>query len=275
MLKSLLHVILLSFFMLFINGCNENQGELLTSPHTIECATDTECLANDSLAPEEGEESYGYSTKDDEQIVALYEDTASFFEGFSSHFFVLHEPSASYANAFASKKDGYNYIYFGREMFYLLKNDNPDKSYINVLGVMSHEYGHIVQFNTSIDESKIEVTPSNNLKNPLKRQTVNVGSTVVLSELEADAFSGYFMYSHLRSRDAVIDYITMMADLGDKEFGSEQHHGTPQQRKEAAELGIIAAKKLVENNVSLTWEELRYSFLGRIESEILYPKDFE
>jgi len=239
-------------------ACDEGAGPALTSPHYITCANDTECLADESLDDE----------KDTELIHNLYNDTALFFDAYSTDFFIFHEPSRDYANAFASRKDGHNYIYFGNEMYYLLKEGNPDNHYINVLGVMAHEFAHIVQFNLDIDESKIEV-------NRNKRQTVNVGDTVVLSELEADAFSGYFMYHKLRSRDAVIEFITMMASLGDRQFESEQHHGTPLQRKSAAELGILAAKKLEENNITLSWSELRYQFLGRIESTILHDKDFE
>lgn len=243
--------------ILFIQGCNEESKAILPSPHNIRCVGQVECLANETLG----------NVKDDKLLFNVYNITAEFFSEYPTSFFILHEPTAFDANAFASRKNGNNYIYFGEQMFYLLKADNEDDYYVNILGILAHEYAHIVQFNLDVDRKKIDI-------NRNQRQVINIGESIILSELEADAFSGYFMYHTLMRREAIVEFIDMMASLGDYAFESKQHHGTPQQRQAAAELGILAAKDLDENNITLSFKELRYKFLGDIISTILIDSDF-
>jgi len=252
-MKTLIQMCFIFTFFLFFQGCQEEEP-VLGSPHTITCAADTECVADESLGDEE----------DDKLLRSLFDEATAFFGGFKTHLFVLHEPSPAYANAFASRKDGHNYIYIGKEMFYQIKEERPHNLGISIMAIIVHEYAHIMQFSLSIDEDKIEV----------QRQVVNVGKSVVLSELEADAFSGYFIYDKLKSANAVMECLALLEALGDHEFESAQHHGTPEQRKQAAELGIEAARELEASGVTLSFRELRYRFLSDIESTILYDEDF-
>ena len=199
---------------------------------------------------------------DDLTVAAIYYDVATFFE-FNTIFNFFNEGSEENMNAFATDL---NYLFFGKYMFDALKKASPDNYSTMVSGIMAHEYGHIVQFNTFLNTALLAPT----------RQPINVGSTVVLSELEADAFSGLYMYFKLNSESQIEAYFELLEELGDNAFTSPDHHGTSEQRQAAAAYGIIAADYIITNNLqnSVDWVDLRTEFLRGIAQYILFDINY-
>jgi hypothetical protein len=202
------------------------------------------------------------NASDDTAVATIYYDVASFFE-FNTIFNFFNEGSAQNMNAFATDT---NYLFFGTYMFEAIKKASPQNYATMVSGIMAHEYGHIVQFNTYVDTSKLAP----------KRQTVNVGSTIVLSELEADAFSGLYMYFKLNSQAQIEAYFNMLEELGDSAFTDPNHHGTSEQRQAAAAYGILAADYIITNNLQdyIEWVDIRGEFIKGIAQYILYDVDY-
>ncbi len=90
-----------------------------------------------------------------------------------------------------------------------------------IAGIMAHEWGHIAQFMSGI-----------------KRPTPQM-------ELQADFLAGWYMgYKHVNGFATVM--ISGLADSlyskGDYYFWSEQHHGTPMQRRDAMMQGYDLAR---------------------------------
>jgi len=199
---------------------------------------------------------------DDTAVATIYYDVASFFE-FNTIFNFFNEGSVENMNAFATDT---NYIFFGKYMFDAIKKASPQNYITMISGIMAHEYGHIVQFNTYIDTSQLAP----------KRQTVNIGSTIVLSELEADAFSGLYMYFKLNSEAQIEAYFDMLEELGDSAFTDPNHHGTSEQRQAAAAYGILAADYIISNNLQdyIEWVDIRDEFIEGIAQYILYDVDY-
>ena len=90
--------------------------------------------------------------------------------------------------------------------------------------ILAHEYGHQIQFANDIINDELEQTPENTRR----------------VELMADAFAAYFM-AHRKGPFLQPLIITRYAKTafaaGDCAFDSPGHHGTPNQRRKAAELG--------------------------------------
>jgi hypothetical protein len=199
---------------------------------------------------------------DDTTVETIYYDVASFFE-FNTIFNFFDEGSQDAMNAFATET---NYIFFGTHMFDAIKSASPNNYATMISGIMAHEYGHIVQFNTYVNTAYLAP----------KRQSVDVGSTIVLSELEADAFSGLYMYFKLSSETEIQAYFDMLEELGDTAFTSPDHHGTSEQRQAAAAYGIIAADYIISNNLQydIEWIDIRTEFLQGIAQYILFESDY-
>lgn len=91
--------------------------------------------------------------------------------------------------------------------------------------VLAHEFGHHVQFEDGLDASTL---PAPEASRRL--------------ELMADTFGSYYL-THLRGAHVglrrVTDFVKLFYDLGDCQFTSAVHHGTPAQRAKAAEFGAI------------------------------------
>lgn len=86
-------------------------------------------------------------------------------------------------------------------------------------GILAHEYGHHLQYDLQLfgEETSPEATR--------------------LTELEADAYAAYYL-SHprgerLRNR-RVEQFVRTYFEIGDCSFESDGHHGTPDQREDAA-----------------------------------------
>ena len=128
-------------------------------------------------------------------------------------------------NAFAdpeSRTTGTNgTVLYGKNLFRDLMTRFDDNG-IAVLLVAAHEFGHILQFNRGLFDALNEHQ-----------------RTVKRSELHADLLAGYFLGTRkkenpdLKIRTAGV----ALFEIGDYEFNSRDHHGTPEERIEAAEYG--------------------------------------
>lgn len=116
-------------------------------------------------------------------------------------------------------------VLFGLDLLRKLRTlpMHPDAA---IATVCAHEFGHILQF-----------------KRDLFR-VVDAGQrNVKRSELQADYFSGYFAGLRRIERPSFPSevFITTMRSLGDDNFSSKTHHGTPRERARAVERGFNAA----------------------------------
>ncbi len=115
-----------------------------------------------------------------------------------------------------SHPDGY--VVFGVAMMASeLKRTNYTGYTIPI--IMAHEFGHVVQFR-------------NGISHPGK-----------LQELQADYFAGWYMGKRERNKpegqDVVIGAARTFFGLGEYDFSSKDHHGTPDERKAAIFEGYL------------------------------------
>lgn len=163
--------------------------------------------------------------------------------------YVLYETDERNKNAYATA-DGR--ILFGYYMFYYLVQkfsviSPTTTSPLPVAGVLAHEWGHRAQFTIGW----------NNYAKPAYR------------ELEADFFSGYYMglakqwyWSQIQT------YYNAIYASGDYDFNSPLHHGTPEQRVNAAYLGLKVAVYALNNKIQYTYQQLHDTFIQNVHSEI-------
>ena len=94
--------------------------------------------------------------------------------------------------------------------------------------ILAHEFGHHIQYDLGIKDYAIQLTPAGNRR----------------TELMADAYAAYFL-SHPQGAalqwKSVQQAAEVFSNLGDCNFESELHHGTPIQRKAATEWGYKLA----------------------------------
>jgi hypothetical protein len=94
--------------------------------------------------------------------------------------------------------------------------------------ILSHEFGHHVQYQDGLDTATTLTGPEASRR----------------LELMADTFGSYYL-THLRGGHVGIkrvkDFVQMFYDLGDCQFTNVSHHGTPDQRRKAAEFGAVNA----------------------------------
>lgn len=112
-------------------------------------------------------------------------------------------------------------IYYGNAMFYYAKGKSAD-NIVNAM-VLAHEYGHQLQFNNNIPSIK--------------------ESTQRSSELQADAFAGYYLKKPAGFNKTDFSQIAAAYEfaeaIGDYNYSSFNHHGTPPQRRSAVRLGFL------------------------------------
>ncbi|MBS0032136.1 hypothetical protein ACTJJ0_02985 [Chitinophaga sp. 22321] len=191
-----------------------------------------------------------------------------FWNGIPAEVHVLYEPAEDYRNAYASP-DGK--ILFGYEMFYYLVRSfskisgSNNLSPLPVDGVLAHEWGHRVQFTVGW----------NDYTKPSYR------------ELEADFFSGYYMgLAKQWLWGQIQTYYNAIYASGDYYYNSPDHHGTPQQRLNAAYAGLTTAVYELNNNVHYTYNQLHSIFNQKVHDEIgarkssvfpevVYPKNLD
>ncbi|WP_448698142.1 hypothetical protein ACFGVR_15075 [Mucilaginibacter sp. AW1-3] len=115
-------------------------------------------------------------------------------------------------NAYAKPSGDNNYdgiVAFGQNMLQQ-RLWNRNKGEAAIAGILAHEYGHVLQIKKGLSTS-----------NSKKR------------ELQADFLAGYFMGNHNYPQSSIQAFGADLASLGDYEFGSEDHHGTPAERLNA------------------------------------------
>ncbi len=127
-----------------------------------------------------------------------------------------------------------------------------------ISGVLAHEWGHQVQFDNGWFMSSEATSRS--------------------IELEADAFSGYYMaLGESFSWTSIDDYFSAIASLGDFNFNDPNHHGTPEERLAAAQLGFQTAVQAIQTQTQLTYPDLHQIFSTAIggfdEKEVLHTND--
>lgn len=163
----------------------------------------------------------------------------AFFNGVNANVWILNEGSIQYKNAYATP-DGH--ILFGYYMFYYTVKQYNE---LAIAGVLAHEWGHRTQF------------------------TMGWNSSNPLMELEADAFSGYYMAIVKQWAWSQIEgYYSNVYALGDYYYNSPNHHGTPQQRLAAAYLGVNTAIEAIQNNRAYSYQELHQIFVNQLSKRV-------
>jgi hypothetical protein len=181
----------------------------------------------------------------------------AFFNGIPAKVFGLLEPSVDQKNAYATS-DGK--ILFG---YYMLKETTKKYGELPIAGILAHEWGHRTQF----------VMNWQDYGQPAHR------------ELEADAFSGFYMaLAKQWAWSKINSYFQSVFDNGDSNFNSPIHHGTSQERLAAAKLGVDMGLAVLRSGKQMTYSELHNSFISKIKTvikprsssttyaEIEYPK---
>lgn len=164
----------------------------------------------------------------------------NFFNGIPANVYVLYEPSVNHKNAYASPQ---GQIMFGYHMFYYTISVYGE---LPVAGILAHEWGHRTQFyhNWGYDEKHYQ-------------------------ELEADAFSGFYMALAKQYAWANIEsYFANVYANGDYNFNHPTHHGTPEQRLASAYLGVNTAIEILNSGKPLSYQELHSLFINEIETYI-------
>ncbi len=178
-----------------------------------------------------------YDAKFNEEIALQRE----FFSKIPSDVGILMEMPAENKNAYASP-DGF--ILFGYRMFY----DMLDKfGELPIAGILAHEWGHRTQ------------------------QVINWQdySQPAYKELEADAFSGFYLFLAKQWAWSQVDqYYSAIYSFGDTNFNSPYHHGTSEERLAAAHLGVETANWAVQNQHQFTYNELHQIFIEAIRTMI-------
>lgn len=101
---------------------------------------------------------------------------------------------------------------------------------IAVATVCAHEFGHIVQF--FLDFGSI------------RTQLLSSSPTAKLLELHADFLAGFYLGELRKAHSQINIQVAGQAfyDIGDTDFGSVTHHGTPAERVRALEQGFYTSK---------------------------------
>lgn len=172
-----------------------------------------------------------------------------FWGNIPAEVYILNEPDEANKNAYATS-DGR--ILFGYYMFYYLVQkfsiiDPETVSPLPVSGALAHEWGHRAQF--TIGWNDYEKTSH--------------------LELEADFLSGYYMgLGKQWYWDQIQTYYNTMYALGDYNYNSPNHHGTPQQRLDAAYAGLQTAVYALNEGISYTYNDLHGIFKDALKSAI-------
>lgn len=185
----------------------------------------------------------GIETREQAYAVA---DQLLYFNTFSDQ---LPESPFFAADGFATTFR--NLIVIGDGIVDMLAEAGPDKEIVWT-GILAHEWAHQIQFK--------------NMKNWYPN---GAGATPAEStrytELEADFLAAYYM-THKRgatyNSKRVAQFFDLFFQIGDCGFSSSGHHGTPLQRKAAAELGFRLADEAQKQGHILTAEQAHAYFVA-------------
>jgi hypothetical protein len=171
----------------------------------------------------------------------------AFFQQIPAQVSILLEPEPELKNAYASS-DGQ--IRFGYYMFWDILDQYGE---LPVASILAHEWGHRTQFHSNWNDYN---------------QPAHM-------ELEADAFSGFYLFLAKRwAWSQIQDVYQALMDFGDYNFNHPQHHGTPNERYAAARLGVELGKYAVENERQFSYKELHDIFIEQIRTQIK-PRSLE
>ena len=146
------------------------------------------------------------------------------------------------------------YILLGRNLTWNVIQQHGTS--LPLAGVLAHEWAHQAQFMFNwMDPSQ---------------------PTVRNSELEADAFSGYYMgLAKGWAGDMLETYLRLLESIGDTNFNDPGHHGTPQERRAAGTLGLQTAFDAINRGAPYDYPTLHALFtstlasLGLIKSSVI------
>ncbi|MCC8358969.1 hypothetical protein [Salinimicrobium sediminilitoris] len=129
-------------------------------------------------------------------------------------------------------------------------------------GILAHEWAHQIQFdNYSVwyPEGAADNQPE----------------ATRYTELEADFMAAYYM-THKRGATynwkRVVQFYELFFNIGDCGFDANGHHGTPQQRMEAARLGYELANDAQKQGHILTEQELHEIFVSEVIDAVVAPE---
>ena len=143
-------------------------------------------------------------------------------------YFVDQPPNAMATPEIANSLGPDGTILFGQNM--LVQQLSRDPTGATLVAVMAHEFAHIAQFRGGVRE-------------PGKR-----------TELHADFMAGWYL--NLRGRYAWTNLspaLRLFYELGDYQFNSPSHHGTPQERMSAAQAGFNSGAQSALDAYTLGW----------------------
>lgn len=165
---------------------------------------------------------------------------ATFFSGIAAQVYPFDECSPANANAMATPH-GFILIgrYFAGNLLQRMGNTLP------IAGVIAHEWAHRTQFSLG--------------------WMVQTEPTVRRTELEADMWSGLYM-GVMKSWTGLLmqSYFQTLLDIGDFNFNSPNHHGTPNQRHAAGATGLSLAFELMRSNTRLSYEQIHSLFVNEV-----------
>jgi hypothetical protein len=118
--------------------------------------------------------------------------------------------------------------------------------------IYAHEFGHHIQFENGYFEDDV---PGATTQAELTRYT----------ELMADAFSAYYLTNKRgqgMKKKRVKEFLDVFFQIGDCDFGSDGHHGTPNQRMRAAQFGFNVADQSSVKNEILTSDQFHDLFVA-------------
>jgi len=148
-------------------------------------------------------------------------------------FYLVDESPNAYAtNEIANSLGPDGTILLGQNL--LTQQLSKDPSGASVVAIMAHEFGHLAQFKQGFRETG---------KRP---------------ELHADFMAGWYL--NLRGRYAwtnLMPTLKVFYEIGDYQFNSPGHHGTPQERLAAAQAGFNSRATTAAQAYTLGWQFVR------------------
>jgi hypothetical protein len=221
------------------NGGNGTGGGGTSSSALFECYTPGDASNGGGAIGCGVLNSFGDMTADSFFYNEVQNQTA-FWNGIPATPLILNDCNGP--NAF-SLPDGH--ILYGINLFQLLATAYGEDP-APLSGVLAHEWGHQVQF------AGDWMTSNEPTAEPI--------------ELEADAFSGYYMALGPDNYPwtSISNYFSAVSSEGDYDFNNPSHHGTPAQRLAAAQLGFQTAVQAAQTNTQFSYSDLHQIFSSQI-----------
>ncbi|RXG17878.1 hypothetical protein DSM03_101577 [Leeuwenhoekiella aestuarii] len=192
-----------------------------------------------------------FSTLTEEEA---YANADAFLEINEASTFLIESPLLSF-DGFASSSD---LIVIGDGLVELASEAGVEDKVVWT-GILAHEWAHQIQFD-NFDVWYPEGAAD------------NAPEATRFTELEADFFAAFYM-THKRGATynwkRVADFNELFFNIGDCQFTSPGHHGTPDQRMQAAKAGFDFAQSQRKKGQLLSADHVHWAFLTYLESSIL------